>query len=185
MHEQEQVYESLGFDVGNADENTYMQKRKQAEQDEIVAQKEAEDVSGVKVKWETSTRDENGNRLELPARLAYEDSKVNVGRLPVWYLNALGSMNEKELNDFIRTYNEDLSINEVIAINLLRGAKQGKKEDVDRFWNIQMKMLNKTNVQMNFNMAQKPDAVVTNLLDDIANKIKNASEGNIVDTPTP
>lgn len=48
-----------------------------------------------------------------------------------------------------------------------------------------MKMLNKTNVQMNFNMAQKPDAVVTNLLDDIANKIKNASEGNIVDTPTP
>lgn len=184
-HEQEQVYESLGFDVGNADENTYMQKRKQAEQDELVAQKEAEDVSGVKVKWETSTRDENGNRLELPARLAYEDSKVNVGRLPVWYLNALGSMNEKELNDFIRTYNEDLSINEVIAINLLRGAKQGKKEDVDRFWNIQMKMLNKTNVQMNFNMAQKPDAVVTNLLDDIANKIKNASEGNIVDTPTP
>lgn len=184
-HEQEQVYESLGFDVGNADENTYMQKRKQAEQDELVAQKEAEDVSGVKVRWETSNKDENGNRLELPARLAYEDSKVNVGRLPVWYLNALGSMNENELNDFIRTYNEDLSINEIIAINLLRGAKGGKKEDVDRFWNIQMKMLNKTNVQMNFNMAQKPDAVVTNLLDDIANKIKNASEGNIVDTPTP
>lgn len=184
-HEQEQVYESLGFDVGDADENTYMQKRKQAEQDELVAQKEAEDASGVKIRWETSNKDENGNRLELPARLAYEDSKVNVGRLPVWYLNALGSMNEKELNDFIRTYNEDLSINEIIAINLLRGAKGGKKEDVDRFWNIQMKMLNKTNVQMNFNMAQKPDAVVTNLLDDIANKIKNASEGNIVDTPTP
>ena len=184
-HQQEQVYEQLGFDVGDADENTYMQKRKQAEQDEIVAQKEAEDVSGVKVKWETSTRDENGNRLELPARLAYEDSKVNVGRLPVWYLNALGSMNEKELNDFIRTYNDDLSMNERIAINLLRGAEANRKEDVDRFWNLQMKMLNKTNVNMNFNMNNKPDAIVTSLLDDIADKIQNAADGNIVDTPTP
>lgn len=184
-HEQEQVYEQLGFDVGDADENTYMEKRKQAEKDELVAQEEAEKESGVKVRWETSNKDENGNRLELPARLAYEDSKVNVGRLPVWYLNALGSMNENELNNFIKTYNEDLSINEIIAINLLRGAKENHKDDVDRFWNIQMKMLNKTNVQMNFNMAQKPDAVVTTLLDDIANKIKNASEGNIIDTPTP
>lgn len=184
-HQQEQVYEQLGFDVGDADENTYMNKRKKAEQDEVLAQEEAEKESGLKVKWETSNKDENGNRLELPARLAYEDSKVNVGRLPVWYLNALGSMNEKELNDFIRTYNEELSINEVIAINLLKGAKGGKKEDVDRFWNLQMKMLNKTNVQMNFNMAQKPDSVVTSLLDDIADKIQNASEGKIVDTPTP
>lgn len=184
-HQQEQVYEQLGFNVGEGNENEYMPMRKKAEEDEIVAQKEAENASGMKVKWETSTRDENGNRIELPARLAFEDSKVNMGRLPVWYLNALGSMNEKELNDFIRTYNEELSMNEKIAINLLRGAEGGKKEDVDRFWNIQMKMLNKTNVNMNFNMNQKPDAVVTTLLDDIADKIRNAGEGNIVDTPTP
>lgn len=186
-HEQELVYESLGFDVGDADENTYMEKKKEAEEAEVLAQEEAEKESGVRVKWETSNKDENGNRIELPARLAFEDSKVNVGRLPVWYLNALGSMNEKELNDFIRKYNEELSINEVIAINLLRGAKRNHKDDVDRFWNIQMKMLNKTNVQMNFNMAQKPDAVVSTLLDDIAKRIKEGDvvEGNIEDTPTP
>ena len=186
-HGQESEYERLGFDVGEADENTYMERKKEGEKDEVLAQEEAEKESGVRVRWETSNKDENGNRLELPARLAFEDSKVNVGRLPVWYLNALGSMNESELNDFIRKYNEELSINEVIAINLLRGAKRNHKEDVDRFWNIQMKMLNKTNVQMNFNMAQKPDAVVSTLLDDIAKKIKDGDvvEGNIEDTPTP
>ena len=48
-HQQEQVYEQLGFDVGNADENTYMDKRKQAEQDEVLAQQEAEKESGLKV----------------------------------------------------------------------------------------------------------------------------------------
>lgn len=181
-HEQEVVYEQLGFDVSNADENDYMEQRKQQEQDEVLAQEEAENESGLSVKWETSNKDENGNRIELPARLAFEDSKVNVGRLPVWYLNALGSMNEEELENFIRKYNKELSMNERIAINLLRGAEANKKEDVDRFWAIQMKMLNKTNVQMNFNMAQKPDAVVTNLLDNIAKKIQ---DGNIIDTPTP
>ena len=94
-------------------------------------------------------------------------------------------MNKEELNDFIRTYNDDLSMNERIAINLLRGAEANRKEDVDRFWNLQMKMLNKTNVNMNFNMNNKPDAIVTSLLDDIADKIQNAADGNIVDTPTP
>ena len=188
-HKQEVVYERIveGFDASKANENDYMNERKELEQADVLVQEQASEETGIVVKWQTENKDENGNRLELPARIAFEDSKVNMGRLPVWYLNALGSMNEKELDDFIKKYNEDLSINECIAINLLRGAKQGKKEDVDRFWNIQMKMLNKTNVNMNFNVDNKPDAVVTSLLDDIAKKIQdgNVVAENFKDTPTP
>lgn len=188
-HKQEVVYERIveGFDASKANENDYMNERKELEQADVLVQEQASEETGIVVKWQTENKDENGNRLELPARIAFEDSKVNMGRLPVWYLNALGSMNEKELDEFIKKYNEDLSINECIAINLLRGAKQGKKEDVDRFWNIQMKMLNKTNVNMNFNVDNKPDAVVTSLLDDIAKKIQdgNVVAENFKDTPTP
>ena len=183
-HKQEQVYEQLGFDVMDSNENEYMNMRKQAEQDEVLAQEIAQKESGVVVRPETDVKDENGNRLELPLRIAYEDQKVSLGRLPIWYLNALGSMNENELDDFIRTYNAELSMNEVIAINLLRDAKKGKKEAMNMFWNIQMKLLNKTNVVNQVNVTvQKPDAVVSSLLDEIANRISPA--GNFTDTPTP
>lgn len=185
--DKEVVYEQLGYDVGEADEHMYMERKKQGERDEVIAQQQAEAESGLKIKWETSNRDENGNRIELPARLAFEDSKVNMGRLPVWYLNAMGSMSESELEDFMVKYGSEMSLNERLSASLLMGANRGRKEDVDRFWNIQMKMIGKTNVNMNVNVNNKPDSVVSNLLDNIA---KNIQEANVVqefdkDTPTP
>lgn len=170
--EQDVVYEQLGL-------NTLVQEADivQVHEDQdaqVLAEEQASEETGVIVKHETENKLENGERLEISAKTAFQESKVALGRLPVWYLNALGSMTEEELDNFTRTYSGKLSMNEQIALNLLKKAKWGDKEAVDKFWNIQMKLLNKTNVVNQINVSvQKPDSVVTDLLDKITKNIQN------------
>lgn len=181
-HKQEQVYEQLGLNAQDlplgTNENRMMSEYKQAQRDEIRAQEEATEASGVVVEFETDKRLANGTHFKLPARLAFQESKVNLGRLPIWYLNALGSMNGDELDDFVREYGKELSLNERLALNLLEDANRGDAWARDKFWDIQMRLLGKTNVIQQVNVSvQRPDSVVSELLDAISENIKP--------TPTP
>lgn len=136
---------------------------------------ETEAETGVVLKNETSVKTENGKRLELTNRVAFEEQKVNMGRLPIWLVNAIGSMTPSELSQFRTQYRDELSINELITLDFMDKVQLGDKDAVKAFWDIQLKMMNKTNIQNQINIAvNKPDAVVSNLLDEIANKIKNS-----------
>ena len=171
--QQDEVYERLGLQT-NIQEADIVQKHID-EEIQVEAEEQASKETGVVLKHKTSNKLKNGEELEITAKTAFEESKVNLGRLPIWYLNALGSMTEDELEDFERDYNGKLSLNEIIALNLLKGARRGENRDVDRFWNIQQKLLGKTNVVNQINVSvQKPDSVVTELLDNITQKIKDA-----------
>ena len=137
-------------------------------------QERVQEETGVVVQNESYNKLENGNTLRLTNRLHFEEQKVNLGRLPIWFVNALGSMSERELEAFLDEYRDELSVNEVAALNLINGVREGNKDALGIFWNIQLKLLNKTNVINQVNVSiNKPDAVVSNLLDEIANKIKN------------
>lgn len=170
--EQDIVYEQLGLNtlVEEAD-IVHMHEEQEIQ---VQAEEQASEETGVVVKHVTENKLQCGEPLEITSKTAFQESKVALGRLPVWYLNALGSMTEEELDNFTRTYSGKLSMNELIALNLLKKAKWGDKEAVDKFWNIQMKLLNKTNVVNQINVSvQKPDSVVTDLLDKITKNIQN------------
>lgn len=139
--------------------------------------KEVQEETGVELVGEIAHTYKNGNKstYKVPNRIAFQDQKVAMGRLPIWFLNALGSMSERELDAFLDEYADEMSINEKAALNLIQGVRDGNKKALEVFWNIQLKLLNKTNVINQVNVSiQKPDAVVSNLLDEIASKIKKA-----------
>lgn len=143
------------------------------EQEDI--QERVQEETGVVVQNESFNKLENGNTLRLTNRLHFEEQKVNLGRLPIWFVNALGSMSECELEAFLDEYKDELSINEKAALNLINGVREGNSDALKVFWDIQLKLLNKTNVVNQVNVSiSKPDAVVSNLLDEIADKIKKA-----------
>lgn len=170
---QDIVYEQLGFntDVPEPElEQLHIDERNNEQ-----AIQEAQEETGVVLKNVATKKLKNGTPVEITNKVAFEESKVSLGRLPIWYLNALGSMTKNELEDFEAEYADDMSANEIIALNLIKGAMRGENRDTDRFWNIQQRLLNKTNVVNQINLqVQKPDAVVTELLDNITKKIKEA-----------
>lgn len=119
---------------------------------------------------------ENGEQVELPLRVAYTESKVKLSRLPVWFLNALGSLSIDELYEFRDKYKDEISVNELAAINLLDGVLAKDKEAVATFWQIQQKMLQRTNVANQINISVKgKDNTVSRMLDEISDKIMNAT----------
>ena len=173
IREQDIVYERIGLDT-IVEEPDLVQVHEDRNV-EVLAEELTEDQTGTSLKHVTENKLANGERFEITAKTAFQESKVALGRLPIWYLNALGSMTENELKDFEKEYAKELSLNEIVALNLLKKARWGDKEATDKFWNIQMKLLNKTNVQNQINVSiQKPDSVVTDLLDNITKKIKEA-----------
>lgn len=183
------VYENIGLDtIQDQDPARDLVQRHEDAIVEEQAEKLTTEETGVELVHESENKLENGDRVRISSKVAFQESKVALGRLPVWYLNALGSMSEDELKDFERTYSADLSMNELIALNLLKKARWGETEAVDKFWNIQMKLLNKTNVVNQVNVSiQKPDSVVTDLLDTIAKNIKegDVATENYTNPPTP
>ena len=81
------------------------------------------------------------------------------------------------------TYRDDLTENEIIANQLLERVINRDKDAEKIFWDMQMKVLGKTNVVNQINVAvQKPDAIVTTLLDDIASRLQTGKKDT---PPTP
>lgn len=106
--------------------------------------------------------------IKLPLKVLYEQDKIDLGKLPVWYLQALGSMTMKEYNEFVKTHQTELNINEIIASDLLTGVLNKDATATARFWDIQKTLLKSKNViqQVNqFNFGR--DDAVKNIMNDI------------------
>lgn len=115
--------------------------------------------------------------IKLPLRVLYEQNKIDVGRMPIWYLQALGSMTIKEYNEFVKSNSDQLNINEIAASDLLQGVIKKDAVAVARFWDLQKTLLKSKNViqQIN-NISITQDTAVKNLMDDIEKGLFNKSE---------
>lgn len=106
--------------------------------------------------------------IKMPLRVLYEQEKLDYGRMPVWYLQALGSMTIKEYNAFVKSNSDRLNINEIAASDLLQGVIAKDAVAVARFWDLQKTLLKSKNVvqQVN-NISITQDTAIKNLMDDI------------------
>lgn len=159
-------------------------EKKRRDKEKYEAGLKAEAESGVVLVSESEEVLESGDRIPIPNRIAYEDSKMDLPRTALWTLSCLGQFTIQELEQFVKQYRNDLSYNEKIAINLLKKTEAGDKDAEKTFWAIQTKMLDKTNIQNQVNISvSKPDKVVTELLDNIANRIAAGSAPGIKSNP--
>lgn len=107
-------------------------------------------------------------RIErMPLRLAYQKQKIDLGKLPIWYLQAIGSMTIEEKNEFIEKNKKDLTINELIATDLLDGVLEKDDKAVEMFWNLQKTLIGKKTVVNEIHQTVKPDSVMSDILADI------------------
>lgn len=107
--------------------------------------------------------------VKLPLKVLYEQDKIDVGKMPIWYLQALGSMTIKEYNDFVKSNQAELNINEIAASDLLQGVIQKDAVAVARFWDLQKTLLKSKNVIQQVNQINiGRDSAVKNIIDDIS-----------------
>ncbi len=124
----------------------------------------ARTISGVK-----------NQRLEgMPLRIAYQKNKVDLGKLPLWYLQAIGSMSIEERDEFVKKNKKDLTINELIANDLLDGVLKKDKLSLELFWNLQKTLIGKKTVINEIHQTVKPDSVMSDILADIETKAMEA-----------
>lgn len=110
----------------------------------------------------------NNQRFErMPLRLAYEKEKVDLGKLPIWYLQAIGSMTIDEKNEFIKNNKKDLTINEIIATDLLDDVLEKDEKALARFWDLQKTLMGKKTVINEIHQTVKPNSVMNDILADI------------------
>lgn len=110
--------------------------------------------------------------VKLPLKVLYEQDKIDIGKLPLWYLQALGSMSIREYNDFVKRNGDQLNINEIAASDLLTGVLQKDATATARFWDLQKTLLKSKNViqQIN-NINIGRDDAVKNIIDDISDAL--------------
>lgn len=114
--------------------------------------------------------------IKLPVRVAYQQEKIDLGKLPIWYLQAMGSMTMEEYNTFIKEHQKDLTLNELIASDFLAKVINKDASATERFWRLQEKLLTRQQIIHQVNTAQvKPDAVMSDLLDGIEKKLLRAA----------
>ena len=115
-------------------------------------------------------------------RIGYEAEKLSLGKMPIWYLQALGSMSPQEAVEFKDAHKDEMTLNELISYDLLMGTYQGDEKCVNRFWELQKAMMSKKTVINEVSQTVvKPNSVMNDILDSIE---QNLSEGVVVeDTP--
>lgn len=118
----------------------------------------------------------NNQRLErMPLRLAYQKDKIDMGKLPIWYLQAIGSMTLEEKDEFIKKNKKDLTINELIATDLLEGVLEKDEDATKMFWDLQKTMMSKKTVINEIHQTiKKPDSIMSDILANIETEVMEA-----------
>lgn len=111
--------------------------------------------------------------IKLPLRVLYEQKKMDMGKLPLWYLQAIGSMTIQEYNNFLKENEGKLTMNEIAASDLMNGVIRKDPESVKRYWDIQSKLLKSPQVIQQVNNNITVNAPMRATLDAIASRVIN------------
>lgn len=115
-------------------------------------------------------------RIErMPLRIAYQKNKIDMGKMPIWYLQAIGSMTLDEKDEFIEKNKKDLTINELIATDLLEGVIEKDENAVKMFWDLQKTLMGKKTVINEIHQTvKKPDSIMSDILAGIETEVMEA-----------
>lgn len=120
---------------------------------------------------------DEGRDVKLPLRVLYEQKKLDYGKSPLWFLQALGSMSLEELRQFLTENEGSLTANEIAASDLILGVVKKDSVSVDRFWRLQEKMLSNKSIQNQVNnVIISADSAVKNQLDAISSSLFGKTE---------
>lgn len=115
-------------------------------------------------------------------RIGYEAEKLSLGKMPIWYLQALGSMTPEEVLEFKEAHKHEMTLNELISLDLLMGTYRGDERCVNRFWELQKAMMSKKTVINEVNQTVvKPNSVMNDILDGIE---QGLAEGEVIPPKT-
>ena len=98
---------------------------------------------------------------------------MDMGKLPLWYLQAIGSMTIQEYNAFLKENEGKLTMNEIAASDLMNGVIRKDPESVKRYWDIQAKLLKSPQVIQQVNNNITVNAPMRATLDAIASRVIN------------
>jgi hypothetical protein len=113
----------------------------------------------------------------MPLRIAYQKDKVDMGKLPIWYLQAIGSMTVEEKRAFEEQNKKDLTINEIIAGQLLDGVLEKDADATKLFWDLQKTLMGKKTVINEIHQTiKRPDSIMSDILADIETNAMEAEK---------
>ena len=106
-----------------------------------------------------------------------EKDKVDMGKLPIWYLQAIGSMTIEEKRAFEEQNKKDLTINEIIAGQLLDGVLEKDEDATKLFWDLQKTLMGKKTVINEIHQTiKRPDSIMSDILADIETNAMEAEK---------
>lgn len=115
--------------------------------------------------------------VKMPLRVLYEQNKLEYGRSPLWFLQALGSMSLEEIRQFLTENEASLTANEIAASDLILGVVKKDGPSTDRFWRLQEKMLSNKSIQNQVNnIVINSDSAVKSQLDSISEGLFGKTE---------
>lgn len=98
-----------------------------------------------------------------------------MGKLPIWYLQAIGSMTIEEKRAFEEKNKKDLTINEIIAGQLLDDVLEKDEDATKLFWDLQKTMMSKKTVINEIHQTiKKPDSIMSDILAGIETEVMEA-----------
>lgn len=122
--------------------------------------------------------DTTGTIMQVPLRTAFRYERMSADKNAISALSLSGNLCRNELDLLVERYGDELTYNERAAIDLVKRAVDDKDPNaIKLFWEIQTKVAQKTNIANQINIAvASPNAMMTTLLDQITDSIKNAND---------
>lgn len=123
--------------------------------------------------------------IKVPLKVGLR-KQVALSDLPVIWLFSLGNLSVKEYNDYLKSNEGKLSINEIAASDLLSRVLKNEKDSVNTYWRLNERMLaTGKGLTPSVNINIKPNAVMSQLLNSIEGEIfKDSPENTLDSTPT-
>lgn len=123
---------------------------------------------------------------DTSVRIGYEAEKLSLGKMPIWYLQALGSMTPEEVLIFKEAHRDEMTLNELISLDLLMGTYMGDERCVNRFWELQKAMMSKKTVINEVSQTiVKPNSVMNDILDSIEQNLPEAEVSEVPQKVSP
>lgn len=116
--------------------------------------------------------------IKVPLKVGLRKD-VQLSDLPGLWLFALGNLTVKEYNEYLKVNEGKLSINEIIASDLLAKVMKGDQASLKTYWGLNEKMLTSgKGIKNQVNINIKPNAMMNELLKSIEGEIFGVDESN-------
>lgn len=159
------------------DSPTYLEEKKQHKKFENRIRKRAKaHIRNVEVVAPHTKSD--GTQVKLPLRVMVDPKQTNnLHAQSLWILGALGTLSEVEMDRYFEVMGEEAPVNERISYNLIKGTLKGDERSVAQYWELQKQLAKTPAIKNQINIkVSKPDAVLTQILDNLENDIIDGEE---------